>query len=137
MVFPSLCNFAPAGCVDRAAVLGRSRSLIDCLVSRNYADCTADNYKSVNTLSKNRRFFSPLQMRRERRFRAADFLAPGGCAKLLRLDKVRTTHMPNAPCSCSALVVPLTQEWAGIRGHAADCIQPCNLAHSPDDADFD
>lgn len=123
MVVSSLCNFAPAGRVDRAAVLGRSRPLIDCLVSCNYADCTADNYKSVNTLSKNRRFFSPLQMRREwRRFRAADFFAPGGCAKLLRLDKVRTTHLPNAPCSCSALVVPLIRECAGVHCHTADHI---------------
>lgn len=34
------------GCPWRAAV-------IDCLIRRNYADCTADHYKSVNTFSRN------------------------------------------------------------------------------------
>lgn len=63
-VSPPFVTFLLRDASSQVAVLGRSRPLIDCLVSCNYADCTADNYKSVNTLSKNRRFFSPLQMRR-------------------------------------------------------------------------
>lgn len=41
-------------------------------------------------------------MRGEWWFRAADFLAPGGCTKLLRFYKVRTTRSPNAFGICSA-----------------------------------
>lgn len=42
-------------------------------------------------------------MRTEQWFHAADFLAPGGCTKLLRFYKVRTTQLPNMCSICFVL----------------------------------
>lgn len=60
-------------------------------------------------------------MRTEQWFHAADFLAPGGCTKLLRFYKVRTTQLLNV-CSICFVLQSLFYYYIGTRYQ----IQPRN-----------